>query len=98
MHGSIDTLKNEYDSQKQKPRFIIVTDYKTLLAYDTKTTDTLDINFKELVKHFDFFLPLAGMEKSTHIDENPADVKASNKLAKLYDEILKNNPIKCQRA
>jgi type II restriction/modification system DNA methylase subunit YeeA len=32
------------------------------------------------------------MEKSTHIDENPADVKASNKLAKLYDEILKENP------
>jgi len=92
LHGSIDTLKNEYDSQKQKPRFIIVTDYKTLLAYDTKTTDTLDIDFKELVKHFDFFLPLAGMEKSTHIDENPADVKASNKLAKLYDEILKENP------
>ena len=89
LHSTIDTLKNEYSSQKQKPRFIIVTDYKTLLAYDTKTTDTLDIDFKELVKHYDFFLPLAGMEKSTHIDENPADVKASNKLAKLYDEILK---------
>jgi len=92
LHGSIDTLKNTYASVKQKPRFIIVTDYKTFLAYDTKTTDTLDIDFKEIVKHYDFFLPLAGMEKSTHVDENPADVKASNKLAKLYDEILKENP------
>jgi hypothetical protein len=91
LHSTIDTLKNEYSSQKQKPRFIVVTDYKTFLAYDTKTTDTLDIDFVNLTKHYDFFLPLAGMEKSTHIDENPADVKASNKLAKLYDEILKNN-------
>jgi len=92
LHETIDTLRTDSATQKQKPRFIIVTDYKIFLAYDTKTTDTLDIDFKELVKHYDFFLPLAGMEKSTHIDENPADVKASNKLAKLYDEILKNNP------
>ncbi len=91
LHGTIDTLRTDSDTLKQKPRFIIVTDYKTLLAYDTKTTDTLDIKFKELAKHYDFFLPLAGMEKSTHIDENPADVKASNQLAKLYDEILKSN-------
>lgn len=92
LHGIIDTLRTDSATQKQKPRFIIVTDYKTFLAYDTKTTDTLDIDINELAKHYDFFLPLAGMEKSTHIDENPADVKASNKLAKLYDEILKNNP------
>ena len=94
LHGTIDTLRNESITQKQKPRFIIVTDYKTLLAYDTKTTDTLDIDIQDLGKHYDFFLPLAGMEKSKHIDENPADVKASNKLAKLYDEILKDNPTK----
>ncbi len=75
LHGSIDTLKNSYISARQKPRFVIVTDYKTLLAYDTKTTDTLDIDFKKLAGHYDFFLPLAGMEKSTYIDENPADVK-----------------------
>ncbi len=91
LHGTIDTLRTDSAALKQKPRFIMVTDYKTLLAYDTKTTDTLDINFKELAKHYDFFLPLAGMEKSTHVDENPADVKASNQLAKLYDEILKSN-------
>ncbi len=94
LHGTIDTLRNDSATQKQKPRFIIVTDYKTLLAYDTKTTDTLDIDIQDLGKHYDFFLPLAGMEKSKHIDENPADVKASNKLAKLYDEILKDNPTK----
>ncbi len=94
LHLVIDTLRKEVDKQKQKPRFVVVTDYVTLLAYDTKTTDTLDIDIKNLDKHFDFFLPLSGMEKSVYVDENPADVKASNKLAKLYDEILKDNPTK----
>ena len=94
LHLVIDTLRKEVDKQKQQPRFIVVTNYQTLLAYDTKTTDTLDIDIKDLIKHFDFFLPLAGMEKSVYVDENPADVRASNKLAKLYDEILKDNPTK----
>jgi len=92
LYETIGILKDNISKQKQKPRFIIVTDYKTFLAYDTKTMDNLDIEILELNKHYDFFLPLAGMEKAKHIDENPADVKASNKLAKLYDEILRNNP------
>lgn len=94
LHLVIDKLRKDIEKDKQKPRFIIVTDYDTFLAYDTKTTDTLDINIQDIAKHYDFFLPLAGMEKAKHIDENPADVKASNKLAKLYDEILKTNPTK----
>ncbi len=92
LHSTIDTLRSDSVILKQKPRFIIVTDYETLLAYDTKTTDTLDIKLMDLVKHYDFFLPLTGMEKQAYVDENPADVRASNKLAKLYDEILKTNP------
>lgn len=94
LHLVIDTLRKETDKQKQQPRFIVVTNYQTLLSYDTKTTNTLDIDIKDLIKHFDFFLPLAGMEKSVYVDENQADVRASNKLAKLYDEILKENPTK----
>ena len=94
LHLLIDTLKNEPTQSKQKPRFIMVTDYKILLAYDTKTADSLDIKLEELSKHYDFFLPLAGMEKATYQDENIADVKASAKLAKLYDEILKTNEVK----
>ena len=94
LHLVIDSLKNELTQTKQKPRFIMVTDHKTLLAYDTKTTDSLEIEFNALSKHYDFFLPLAGMEKAQYQEENLADVKASQKLAKLYDEILKTNKAK----
>ncbi|MFY0594673.1 class I SAM-dependent DNA methyltransferase [Roseivirga sp.] len=77
---------------KHKQRFIIATDYTTLVSIDTKTEDKLDIELKELPKHFDFFLPWAGMEKTTHVGDNPADVKAAEKMAKLFDAIKKDNP------
>ena len=73
-------------------RFVIVTDYKTILAIDTRTDENLDIQIKDLPKHFDFFLPWAGMEKAKHVDENPADIKAAEKMAKLFDQIKKDNP------
>ncbi len=77
---------------KHDPRFVIITDYQVLLAYDTKTKDTLNIPIENTAKHFDFFLPWAGMEKTQHQNENPADVKAAERMAKLYDEIEKDNP------
>jgi hypothetical protein len=89
LHIAITNCKEQ---TKQEQRFIIVTDFTTLLAVDTKTADTLDIELTALPKHFDFFLPWAGMEKATHQNENPADVKAAEKMAKLFDEIKKDNP------
>jgi len=77
---------------KHNERFVIVTDYKTFLAIDTKTDDKLDIALTDLSKHYDFFLPWAGMEKAQHASENPADVKAAEKMAKLFDVIKKDNP------
>lgn len=89
LHNAVTELAKQL---KHEQRFAIVTDYKTLLAIDTKTQDKLDIELNELPKHFDFFLPWAGMEKAQHANENPADVKAAGKMAKLFDEIKKDNP------
>lgn len=91
LHVTIDALKSAKEVTKHSPRFIVVTDYETLLAYDTKTDDSLDTELLNITNHYDFFLPLAGMEKATFQDENPADVKASLKMAKLFDELQKNN-------
>lgn len=89
LHQTITEIKS---TLKQEQRFVIVTDFNTLLAIDTKTSDSLDIDFTALPKHFDFFLPWAGMEKAQHQNENPADVRAAEKMAKLFDEIKKDNP------
>ena len=52
---------------------------------------TLDIHIKDLPKNYDFFLPWAGMEKAQLQNENPADIKAAVKMAKLFDEIKSDN-------
>jgi len=91
LHLLIDSIKSDPKVIGHSPRFIIVTDYETLLSIDTKTGDSLDTPLLELHRHFDFFLPLAGMEKAQHQFENPADVKAAERMGKLYDEIKKDN-------
>ena len=91
LHGLIDSLKNDDATHRHDPRFIVVTDYKILLAIDTKTDDTLDIKINEINKHPFFFGPWAKIEKNTHYNEQEADVKAAEKMAKIYDEILKDN-------
>lgn len=92
VHASMEALKQEGKQLKSDPRFLVVTDFETLLATDRKTGDTLDIPILDLAKHYDFFLPWAGMEKAQLQTENPADVKAAERMAKLYDEIKKDNP------
>ncbi len=79
-------------SLKHQERFVIVTDFNTWVAIDTKTKEKLYIDFEDLGRNFDFFLPWAGMEKAQHHDENPADIKAAEKMAKLFDIIKKDNP------
>lgn len=91
IHVAIDELKSDPGTLKHNPRFIVVTDFETILAYDTKTDDYLDIPLFEITNHSNFFLPWAGMEKNQIENENPADVKAAEKMGKLYDEISKNN-------
>ena len=41
-------------------RFALVTDFRTILAYDGKVNDTLSCELSELKANYDFFLPLTG--------------------------------------
>ena len=91
VHDVIDEISKSDLVEKQKIRFIIVTDFKTFLAKDTKISDTLDIDLIKLNESLEFFLPLIGREKYIPEKENEADVKAAYKMGKLYDIIIKNN-------
>jgi hypothetical protein len=92
LQGVMNALKINEKVAKQSPRFIVVTNYETLLGYDTKTDESLDIPLLDIPRYYDFFLPWAGMEKAQQAIENQADVKAAERMAKLYDAILKDNP------
>src|SRR2546430_1450080 len=88
----IDELKTSPTVVRYRTRFVIVTDYNELLAVDTKTGQNLMIPIRDIDQHFTFFLPWAGMEKAQYVTEAHADVKAAERMGKLFDELLVANP------
>jgi len=77
---------------KYKPRFIIVTNGDKVHIRDRQLDDTCNSEYGLLDESSDFLLPLAGYERRAFAAENPADLKAAKRLAKLYDAILAANP------
>ncbi|WP_431865491.1 type IIL restriction-modification enzyme MmeI [Microbacterium paraoxydans] len=73
-------------------RFVMVTDYVDVVAYDSKTNEIIGFPVREIDQHFTFFLPWAGMEKAQYVAESHADVKAAERMGKLFDELLNANP------
>jgi len=78
---------------KNKIRFVLITDYVRFIAWDTCSKERLDIELDELYSNYGFFLPLAGLEKAIISSENPADVKAAEKMGKLFDLIRVHNDL-----
>lgn len=93
LHAECDLLKSLPTTSKEKIRFILVTDFQDVIAYDTKAKALLDVEFVDLHKNYAFFLPLAGIEKYELTDEHPADIKAAYKLGQLCDVIRRHNEI-----
>ncbi|OKA27486.1 class I SAM-dependent DNA methyltransferase [Bacillus cereus] len=76
-----------------RPRYLLVTDFDEVLAKDIVTQEAIDIKFEELPQYFDFFLAWKGIEKVDFEKENPADIKAAERFARLYDVLRKENDI-----
>lgn len=84
-------VQKEPSILKLKPRFIIVSDGSRWAAYDTKTEQSRRIELSELYKQHDFFLPWAGIEKATITLDTPADIRAAQRMGKLFDSLKRDN-------
>ncbi len=90
--ATVDAMGDDPLAKKHAPRFLLATDGEEVYCRDIKADQTRDTGFDKLNDIFDFFLPLAGIERYEGVAENPADIKATARLAKLYDAILEANP------
>ncbi|MGV1754047.1 class I SAM-dependent DNA methyltransferase [Agrobacterium sp. CG674] len=88
----LDALRASKRNAKAKPAILIATDGEMIAAEHPKSGETLHCPFGELGTQFAFFLPAAGKERYRAAEENPVDIKATGKLAKLYDALLRANP------
>ena len=91
MDETLNALKTDATIAKATPRILMVSDGERILAYDPKERETYENPLNKLWIDFQFFYPLCGIERYRGIEENPADVKAAEKMAKLHDEIRAYN-------
>ena len=91
IYDVLQDLKQSATADKNKIRFFIVTDFQNIAAYDIQADDYLECAYTDLAQNYGFFLPLAGLEKSSGFEENPADTKAAEKMGRLFDQIRYNN-------
>lgn len=90
--ADIEELRTSPAVVRYNTRFVIVTNYDELVAVDMKTAENKVFPIRDIAKHFTFFLPWAGMEKAQYTSEAHADVKAAERMGKLFDELLAANP------
>ena len=93
VHEAAESLKDSDVIKAQKIRFVFVTNFSELVAYDLKADERMETPFTELHQQYTFFLPLAGLEKSYTHTESVADVKAAEKMGRLFDLIRERNQI-----
>ena len=86
-HDEIKVMQADPKIAKHSPRLYVVSDGKTIVAFDPKEQDIYE-------NEVDFFYPLAGIEKIRHMEEAEADVKSAELMAKIFDEIRRHNDIK----
>ena len=91
MTDCLERLKCDQMVIKAAPKIVAVSNGKSIIAYDMREKDTYENTLERLHCDFAFFYPLMDVERVHYVDENPADVKAAEKLAKLHDELRAYN-------
>lgn len=89
---TIDELSKDDKILRQKPRFIVVTDFERFFATDTKLKTNKEFTLDELAEQTDFFLPLSGAEIYRVHNNNELDRNAAYKLGEVYDILVVDNP------
>lgn len=98
--GDLDFYDEIKDMQADKkiikhtPRLFVVSDGSKIVALDPKEQDIYENEVGLLWKDFEFFCPLAGIEKIRNYQEAEADIKSAELMAKIFDEIRRHNDIK----
>ena len=94
MYDIINDMRDDAKIAKHSPRLYIVSNGVMVVAYDPKENDWYENRIDLLWKDFEFFTPLAGIEKIQFTQEAEADVKSAELMAKLFDDIRRYNDIR----
>ncbi|GAC31733.1 DNA methyltransferase [Paraglaciecola polaris] len=88
----IEQVKTSDKTLKAKVRLVVVNDGSNILVFDRKYNELTDCTIETVKDEPQLFLPLTGQEGFRREEENEVDIKATGKLAKLYDALIEKNP------
>lgn len=94
LYDVVNAMRDDAKIAKHSPRLYITSDGVRVVAYDPKENDWYENSVDLLWKGFEFFTPLAGIEKIQFTEEAEADVKSAELMAKLFDDIRRYNNIR----
>ncbi|MBD5232591.1 MAG: class I SAM-dependent DNA methyltransferase [Bacteroidales bacterium] len=94
LYDIVNAMRDDAKITKQSPRLYITSNGVHVVVYDPKDNDWDENSIELLWKDFEFFTPLAGIEKIQFSEEAEADVKSAELMAKLYDDIRRYNDIR----
>lgn len=72
--------------ERDLPRYVLVSDFARFRLYDLEgDTDPIEFALKDLHRHVKLFAFIAGYQVRAFKDENPANIKAAERMGKLHD-------------
>lgn len=74
--------------EDELPRYILVSDFARFRLYDLEERTDHEITLAELPSNLELFGFIAGYEKRTYDAQDPVNVRAADRMGKLYDAFL----------
>jgi len=72
------------------PRYVIVSDFPRIRFYDLEEKEHHEVSLTDLHKRIDIFSFIAGYTTQRIREEDPVNIKAAEKMSRLYDRLEEN--------
>lgn len=69
------------------PKYILISDFTRFRLYDLDNATTHEFALKDFLQHVHLFGFIAGYEKRTYKDQDPANIQAAERMGKLHDAL-----------
>ena len=74
-------------SEREKPRYILVSDFQTFELHDLDERETIAFTLTELPEHVQAFGFIIGVQRRTFRDQDPANIVAAEIVGRLHDAL-----------
>lgn len=81
-HGYLHGLKSH-----ELPKYILVSDFENFRLLNLDTAETQHFTISEFSERVDLFGFIAGYEKRTYKEQDPANIEAAERMGKLHDAL-----------